>query len=51
MLLFVQVNAFFTYAYNAPISCQKALMPDRIIRTRFKAANLRRYCVKCLVPV
>ena len=23
----------------------------RIIRTRFKAANLRSYCVKCLVPV
>ena len=23
----------------------------RIIRTRFKAANFRSYCVKCLVPV
>ncbi len=27
------------------------LYQTRIIRTRFKAANLRSYCVKCLVPV
>ena len=30
------------------LNCSKIIYQTRIIRTRFKAANLRSYCVKCL---